>query len=248
MVYLQVLARMIGIVFFFPFFNWRGVPVLVRIWLAMILALLIFASLGEGDYYYPTGGVEAVGVILKEALTGLTLGYLVMLFFSLFLAAGQFIDLKAGLLMAGEFNPQFGNQVTLTGQLYYLVALIFYLTVNGHHYLLKAAADSFNLIPLGTGLFKAELTGGLVRIFGDIFVLAFQLSAPVILVLLLVDFALGLLAKTVPQIHVFVEGLPLKIALSMVLVAILLPFMGGAFESLMDNFSTQLYDFMQGWF
>jgi flagellar biosynthetic protein FliR len=244
---LLIWARLMGIVFLFPFFSWRGVPFTVRLWLSLVLALLLFLS-REGWPEFSLGEPLAVVIILvKEILTGLALGYLTLLFFSLFLMAGQMVDLQSGLMLSGVFDPQFGSQVTFTGQLYYLLALVFYLTLNGHHYFLRALLESYRVIPLGAGLFAPELTGGAVRFFADLFSLAFQIVAPVVVILLIVDVALGLIAKTVPQVHVFIEGLPLKIALSLLILALLVPFMGAVWERLPGRFGESINLFLQGW-
>jgi flagellar biosynthetic protein FliR len=245
--FLLIWTRLVGIVFLFPFFSWRGVPVALRLWLSLVLAVLLFFSLQGEPAPAPEDSVRLVLLIAQEALTGLALGYLTLLFFSLFVNAGQMIDLSSGLMLSAVFDPQFGGQVTFMGQFYYLLALVFYLTLNGHHYLLQALAGSFRVIPPGRGLVAPELTGGLIRLFADIFTLAFQIVAPVVIILLIVDLALGLIAKTVPQVHVFIEGLPLKIALSLLILALLVPLTGAVWESLLADFIDRLWQFMRGW-
>ncbi len=245
--YLLITARVTGVIFLFPFFGWRGAPAAIRLWLSMFIGLAIFFSLRGEIFPVSRGGVETVLFMAKEVLTGLALGYLNLLFLTVFLNTGQFIDIKAGLMLSGVFEPQFGNQVTFVGQLYYLTAMAFYLAINAHHYFLQALAESFALIPLGAGLFGRSIAGGLARILADSIRLAFQLAAPIIVTLLLVDLALGLVARTVPQIHVFIEGLPLKIALSLLLVAVLLPLTGIAMENFLNRFLRQYLQFMQGW-
>lgn len=245
--YLLITARVTGVIFLFPFFGWRGAPMAIRLWLSMFIGLAIFLSLQGETLFIPRGAVETALVLAKEVLTGLALGYLNLLFLAVFLNTGQFIDIKAGLMLSGVFEPQFGNQVTFVGQLYYLTAMAFYLAINAHHYFLQALAESFTLIPLGTGLFNRSLVGGLARILADSIRLAFQLAAPIIITLLVVDLALGLVARTVPQIHVFIEGLPLKIALALLLVVVLLPLTGIAMENFLDRFVRQYLQFMQGW-
>ena len=247
LLYLLVLARLLGIIFLFPFFSWRGVPVLLRVWLAMMTALLIFLSLEEREAFISPGALETVFILLKEVLTGLALGYLTLLFFSLFINAGQLIDISAGLNISTIFDPHSGYQVTYWGQFYYLLAVVFYLTVNGHHIFLKALAESYRAIPLGSGLFGQAAAEGLLRIFADILVISFQIVAPVVIILMLVDIALGLVDKTVPQVQVFIEGIPLKIALALLLVAALLPAMGTVFETLLGRFMRFFEQFMLGW-
>ena len=167
--------------------------------------------------------------------------------FTLFLNAGQLIDLGAGLTLSAVFSSQFGSQVTFLGQFYYLLVLVFYLSINGHHLFLAAISESFHLIPIPARLISSTLSAGMGPLFARMFSLAFQIAAPVMMILLIVDLSLGLIAKTVPQVHVFVEGLPLKIALALGLLALLLPAMAVAWVDLLDTFYRYLIWFMETW-
>ncbi len=247
LLYLFIWARLMGIVFLFPFFTYQGVPVVIRIWLSLVIALLIFLSMGVRPDFDFRGPLEMVLLLGKEVLVGLALGYLVVLMFSVFLNAGQMSDLKSGLMLSGVFEPQFGSRVTFMGNFYYLLALAFFLTLNGHHYLLQALVDSYVIIPIEGPFMGEAAVGGVLRLFADMFALAFKLVAPIIIILMLLDIALGLIAKTVPQVHVFILGLPLKIALSMLLFAMLLPVFGTVWEGQIGDFTQSLMGFMQGW-
>ncbi len=247
LIYLLVLARMMGIVFLFPFFNWRGIPLLVRVWIALMLAWLIYSSLGEEVAMDSGGYLETALLLAKEAAVGLALGFLITLCFNVFLNAGQLMDLGAGLTLSAVFNPQFGTQVSFMGQFYYLLVLVFYFNLNGHHIFLGEIAESYRLIPIPANLLTPALASGMGKVFAHMFALSFQIAAPLIMVLLILDLALGLIAKTVPQVHVFVEGLPLKIALSLLLIGLLLPLMGVAWENLLDVFSGHIAWFMEEW-
>jgi flagellar biosynthesis protein FliR len=247
LLYLFIWARLMGIVFLFPYFSYRGIPFTLRLWLSLVIALLIFLSLEIHPELVFRGPLEIILLLGKEVLTGLALGYMVMLMFSVFLNAGQMVDLKSGLMLSGVFEPQFGSQVTFMGQFYYLIALVFFLTLNGHHYFLQALADSFVIIPIDAPFMGRELVGGVVHLFARMFALAFQLVAPIIIILMVMDIAMGLIAKTVPQVHVFIEGLPLKIAFSLLLFAILVPMFGAVWEGFLDQFLDYLGQFMHGW-
>jgi flagellar biosynthetic protein FliR len=245
--YLLIFARLAGVVFLFPYFNWPGIPVVLRVWIALMLAGLIYLSLPKEALVTPAGSLEAGLLLVKEAAVGLALGFLIVLCFSVFIKAGQMMDLEAGLTLSAVFNPQIGGQVTLLGRFYYLLVLVYYLAIDGHHLFLAAIAESYRLIPLASGFLAQELAGGMGQLFAHLFTLAFQIAAPVIVVLLIMDLALGLIAKTVPQVHVFVEGLPLKIALTLVILGLILPLMATAWEGLLDSFSRYLYWFMETW-
>lgn len=245
--YLLVFARLAGIVFLFPYFNWPGIPVALRVWIAVAIAWLIYLSLPDDALLLPSHLLESALLLLKESAVGLALGFLIALCFSLFTQAGQLMDLGAGLTLSAVFNPQAGGQVTLLGRFYYLLVLVYYLAIDGHHLFLSSIAESYRLIPLGGGSLAQELAGGVGQIFVRIFTLSFQMAAPIIVVLLIMDLALGLVAKTVPQVHVFVEGLPLKIALSLLVLGALLPLMATAWDDTLGIFSGYLHWFMEAW-
>lgn len=246
-VFLLIFARLAGVVFLFPYFYWPGVPVVLRVWIAVMLTGLIYLSLPGDLPAAPAGALEMCLSLAKETAVGLALGFLIVLCFSLFTKAGQLMDLGAGLTLSALFNPQAGGQVTMLGRFYYLLVLVYYLAINGHHLFIASLAESFRLIPLQAASLSRELAGGMGQIFARIFILAFQIAAPVMVVLLIMDLALGLVAKTVPQVHVFVEGLPLKIALALLILGLLLPPMAMAWENLLGDFSRYLYWFMETW-
>lgn len=246
-VYLLIFARMAGIVFLFPYFSWQGVPVLLRVFIAIMLAFLVFLAIGGGINYIPPEGPEVVLALMGEVLIGIALGFLVMVFFSIFMMSGEMVSRQAGLMFARVFDPTFGGQVNIMGQFYTMIVVVFYLAINGHHLLLKALTDSFSLIPLGAGMFVPELTGGVVRFSADALIISFQIIAPIIITLMIFNMALGLIAKTVPQIHIFILSLPVKIIGSLFLFLLLLPMLVAVLESLLNWFLQFLYQFMQGW-
>lgn len=247
LVYLLIWARLMGIVYLFPYFSYQGIPFTLRLYLSLVIALLIFLSMETRPELELRVPFEMVLLLGKEVLIGLALGYLVVLMFSVFLNAGQMVDMKAGLMLSGVFEPQYGSQITFMGQFYYLLALVFFLTLNGHHYFLHAMAESYVMIPLDAAFMGTHTALGVGRLFANMFYLSFQMVAPIIVILMLMDIALGLIAKTVPQVHVFILGLPLKIAMSMLLFAILLPVFGSIWDGYLDQFVRHIFEFMQGW-
>lgn len=230
---LFIFARIVAFVFVLPFFAWRGIPVMLRVFIALTVSVLLALN-WEGDLVLPGSDLEMILLLVRELVVGLVLGYLVYLFLSVFLMSGQFMDHKAGLTMAGTFDPLFGGQVTILGQFYYFLAVVFYLTINGHHLLFFSLKESLDVIPPGVSLIFKPVLWEYALIFCRMFLLAFQIAAPVIIIIWLADIALGFLSKTVPQIHVFIVGLPLKIALVLMVFLLLLPMTGGVMIKVFD--------------
>ncbi len=245
--YLLVLVRFLGFVMLFPFFSWGGIPPQLRVFFSMALALLMLLTLGEELYVAPMEGLELLGAVVNEALTGITLGFMTVLFFSLYMYAGMMVDLKGGMMLSGEFDPYLEAQVSNLGQFLYLFGLVYYVLINGHHQLIRAMANSFHFIPPGTGLFGAEMVENILQLFSHTFILAFQICAPIIIILMMVDVSLGLLGKTVPQVHVFILGLPIKVVLSVFLLVLILPLLTGVMEVLLDRFMDTFERFIWEW-
>jgi len=244
--FLFIFARVVAFVMAIPIFSWRGVPVMLRVFFAFVLAALLTIS-WEGELELPATDLGLIFMLSREVFAGLLLGFLVYLFLSTFLMAGQFMDHKAGLMMAGYFDPLFGGQVTLVGQFFYLLAVVCYLTMNGHHMLFLSFRESLVAIPPGGPFASAPLVWNYVKSFATVFTLAFQIAAPVVIVLWMLDIALGFLSKTVPQIHVFIVGLPLKVAFVLLIFMLLLPLFGGVFRDVFDMLSRDLVVIMQHW-
>jgi flagellar biosynthetic protein FliR len=144
--------------------------------------------------------------------------------FSAIYAAGDVIALQTGLSFARFMDPSMMAQVSVIESFKNLLAIIVFFTVDAHHLLIRALSKSFDEIPLGVFFIKPPLFGFLVEIAGRIFALGLKIGAPVIFVLMLVEIILGLLARMVPQMNIFIEGLPLKILVSFVILSLSLSF------------------------
>jgi flagellar biosynthesis protein FliR len=114
------------------------------------------------------------------------------------------------------------------------------LTVNGHHLLLDGIFYSYNFVPIDQVMIpfgNGNIAEFIILSFNKMFIIAFQMSLPVVGSLFLVDVALGIVARTVPQLNIFVVGLPVKIGVSfLVLIAV----MGVLMMVVSDLFSTTL--------
>ncbi len=244
--FLLIFARIAAFLTVVPFFAWRGIPAVLRIYFSIVLSVLLVLS-WEGRVLLPPNDLGLAVLLGKEIISGLVLGFLVYLFFSVFLMSGQFMDHKAGLMMAGSFDPLFGGQVTIVGRFFYFLAVVFYLTIDGHHLLFLSLKESFRLLPLEGSFVSSPVAWHYLKIFSGIFLLAFQIAAPVIIVIWLMDIALGFLSRAVPQIHVFIVGLPLKVALVFLVFLLLLPLLGGVLRDVFGRMSSDLMFIMENW-
>lgn len=244
--FLLIFARMAAFIAVLPFFAWQGIPVMLRVFFSFILALLLTLTL-EVELPLPVTNLELILNLLREAAVGIVLGFVVYIFLSTFLMAGQFMDHKAGLMMSGVFEPLFGGQVTVMGQFFYFLAVVFYLSVDGHHMLFLSLRDSFEMIPLAGGFMTPSLMWDFVHTFGSVFVIAFQIAAPVVIIVWILDIALGFISRTVPQIHVFIVGLPLRIFFALFVFMLMLPLLSGVMMDVFDLLREDFLLIMENW-
>jgi flagellar biosynthesis protein FliR len=220
--FLLIFVRVTSFFLLMPLFSYRSIPNTHKIGLGFFLAWIIFYSVDapaleiNGAYYL---------LIMKEALVGLVIGFISYLILSAIQIAGGLIDFQMGFAIANVIDPQTGAQSPLMGQYLYTISLFFLLMVNGHHLLLDGIFYSYQAIPLDQPWIPfgdEAMAEYMLRAFNSMFVSAFQMSVPVVGCLFLVDVALGIVARTVPQLNVFVVGIPLKIGVSfIVLVAVM---------------------------
>lgn len=218
--FLLIFARTLAFLMTVPLFSYRTIPNMFKVGFSFFLSLIILTSLDSPvvslDYSY-------ILLLLKEITVGLAIGLIAYIILSAVQTAGGFIDFQMGFAIANVVDPQTGAQSPIIGQFFYMIAILFLLAVNGHYLLIDGVFNSYQFIPLeGLLSFDGDVSEFIMRAFNSMFVIAFQMALPIVGCLFLVDVALGLIARTVPQVNVFVVGLPLKIFVSFFVISLFL--------------------------
>ncbi|WP_340009719.1 flagellar biosynthetic protein FliR [Paenibacillus sp. FSL K6-0276] len=235
-VFLLIFCRITAFFVVVPVFSSQGVPTTFKIGISFFVALVVFSANGTGitipqDFSY-------ILLIMREVLIGLLLGFIGYLMFMAIQTAGSFIDIQIGFGIANVIDPMTGTSAPILGNFKYMIALLMFLSMNGHHHLLDAIVYSYKWVPMNNDLFLGMIDGSLseflVRTFAQSFVLAFQMSAPLVTALFLTDVGLAFLARTAPQYNVFVIGVPLKIIIGIALLLVLMPGLAVLFQNLFD--------------
>lgn len=231
-----VFLRMGTMIMALPVFGSRNIPIIFRLGLAFAVAFMMMPLL-SGVSVPPMGRPLALALAAgAEILIGLVIGLTVHLLFSGIQLAGQMAGYQMGMAIANVMDPNTSAQVPIIAQFNNLVATLIFLTINAHHWCLKAMIESYQRIPIGGMSVQPALVGDLMRLGGQMFAVAVMLGAPVIVALLLVSVALGLVARTVPQMNVFIVAMPLQIIVGLVFIGICLPHfnsaLGGLFTEL----------------
>jgi flagellar biosynthetic protein FliR len=218
-----ILARVSAFLVTVPLFSYRTIPATHKVGLGVFLTWIMFFTVDppliEIDYFY-------FMLIFKEVMVGLTIGFIAMIIMYAIQVAGGFIDMKMGFMMANVIDPQTGAQSPLMGGYLYTFALLFLLAIDGHHLLLDGIFYSYQFIPLEqlTLPFGNEnILMHVLKAFNTMFIIAFQMAMPIVGSLFLIDLALGMIGRAVPQVSVFVIGFPIKIFVGFFILILILP-------------------------
>lgn len=222
--FLFVFLRMSAMIALLPIFGDRPVLLRVRAGLSLVVSFLIFPFVETANAQVLTGSVVSLIVSMGgEVLIGIILGFAVRCVFSGIQYAGEVAGLQMGFFIANVLDPVESRQVSVIAEIQYMMALVIFLVVDGHHALFQAVNESFRVLPLG-GL---HITGPLVQTIFEwtrgVFVIALKIGAPIMAALIFTNVALGIVARTVPQINVFIVGFPLQIAVGFLFLGLSVP-------------------------
>lgn len=210
--FLLILVRITCFISVAPFFGMNNTPTRVKIGLGFFISLLLYhTSVPHTALSYQT--VWAYGVIvMKEALTGLFIGFGAQLCTTIVIFAGMIIDMDIGLSMVSMMDSTTKENSSISG-MYLQYATMLMLLVSGmYQFLLRAVADTYELIPVNGAVFHTEkLLASLIQFLTEYVVIGFRICLPVFAVIMVLNVVLGVLAKIAPQINMFTVGIQLKI-------------------------------------
>ena len=219
--FLLILTRVSTMIYAAPFFNIKGVPGKLKIGLAFFLSIIV----GTMYPYYDLEYNSVVGyamMVIFEAVIGLALGLSANIAMVILSFAGHLIDVDIGFSMVQLFDPLTNQSSSAFGSFYsYLVMLVMILS-NMHYYLITAVINSFDFIPLGKIGYNEELLyQSIVHFAVRYFVVGFEIILPVFASALLLNIVLGVLAKTAPQMNMFVVGMQLKVIVGLAILLVI---------------------------
>ncbi|MBW1763974.1 MAG: flagellar type III secretion system protein FliR [Deltaproteobacteria bacterium] len=216
-----VLVRISIILFLMPFFGARGIPVIWKAGLSLMLAMILTPVVPLPDNF-PNTMLEIVLSVISEMLIGVVLAFTVRILFASVQMAGQFISFQMGFAMARAMDPQTGNQTTVLSQFLYLLAVLIFFTIDGHHLFIHALVSSFHSVPLNSFSMNSGLADVIIRGSCDMFIIGIKIAAPIMVALFLSNLSLGIVARTVPQVNILMIGFPINICIGLVLFGLVL--------------------------
>ncbi|OGS36151.1 MAG: flagellar biosynthetic protein FliR [Elusimicrobia bacterium RIFOXYB2_FULL_49_7] len=244
--FLMALTRIGTMMAVFPILGSRSTPVMAKAAFALALTIILFPLIPAQSVVLPTGVFSFTVVVIKEMMIGMVLGFAGSLFFAVIQFGGKIIDQEMAFAMTDAIDPVTETETTATGQFFTILFSIIFLLIGGHHIFIRAMAYSFEKINVGQVTFASgPIAKHLVKMTADIFILGLKFASPIMATLILTTVILGIIARTLPQLNIFIVGLPLKIGIGFIVIITCLPGFNTLFQSIVFSMKDDLYLLMK---
>ncbi|UCF86168.1 MAG: flagellar biosynthetic protein FliR [Desulfobacteraceae bacterium] len=207
-----------------PLFGSKNLPVLLKGGLLLSISIVLFPILKLDHIPFFTEVIPFCLEVIGEIILGVAIGLSVRLLFAGIQLAGQLAGFQMGLAIVNVMDPQTSAQVPILAQFNNLIAMLVFLAINAHHFFLRAIVESFRIVPPFEFRFSYSLMEQLMMLGSNMFIIAVKIGAPIMATMLITSVALGLIARTVPQMHIFIVAMPLKILIGLLLLSLTVPY------------------------
>lgn len=229
---LMCLFRLSGIFIMTPVFGSKTIPNKLKVGFSAILCIIVFPLIDVSGDIYIYNFVNLVYYLTSEALIGVLFGFITMLVLNAVYIAGVIVDRNIGFSIVSVMSPQDEGEMPITANLYYIMAMLVFLATNCHHLMIKAVIYSFKVIPLGSQGINLLDVSQVINLLRDSFINGFKISAPIMITIFVCNVLLGILSRAMPQMNIFMVGMPLKILIGLITLYLLLPLYINVFENI----------------
>ena len=226
-----ILIRVAGIVVAIPAFSSRSVPLHVRIGLLIGFTVILFPIVSDQMRPLSLSWPQVVPLLFTEFMVGMVLGFAISFVMNAFIIAGELIGIQMGINLISALDPVAGGQVPILGQFMGLLGMLIFLAIDGHHMMFEALVASFQLVPPLHVHFSGFLVESVLKLGLGMFVLALKVGAPVMTAVFIVTLGMGILGRTIPQLNVMLNNVPITIGIGLLVLGLSLPLFGSLAES-----------------
>lgn len=223
--FLLVLTRTSGIFLISPFFGSLNVPIQLRAAAAITMAMVIFPVIvRETVVTAPANVFMFAGTVIQEMFIGWLIGFVAFVVMAAINMSGKIMDLQIGFAVANVMDPTSGQQSPLIGSFLYNLSVIYFLVVNGHHMIIAGLVESFRSVPLDSVIWNPSIANFMIDLTNGVFLTGMKIAMPVTFAILITNVGMGILARTMPQMNIFVVGIPMHLMIGLFMLAMLMPF------------------------
>jgi len=248
-VFLLVLLRMAGFFMAFPFFSTVFVPINVRILLVIAFSFYVSSFVNSIPPDFTFSGISLVAfflLVIKEVLLGAFLGFVALVFYGIVIYASELISYLMGLTVVNMFDPTFG-MVSVIGKFFIFLFYVVFFVSGAYRVFIAALIESFRVVPVGGFSLGEPLFEFFVKKTVLIFSMGFQLAFPFLVALFLTNLILALINRLIPQINVFIVGLPLQIFVGLLALFVGFFVVVYYFVNLSEDMNTALMEVLKIW-
>lgn len=247
--FLLIFVRISCFVFIAPFFSMENTPARVKIGLSFFIAIIMYQILTPSPAIEYNTLMGYTVIVLKEAVTGLLVGFAANICNSIILFAGSIIDMDIGFSMVTLMDPATKQQTTVSGVFYQYLIMLLLIVTGMYQFIIKALAQTFTVIPVNGAVLNVDkLLVSMIQFMSDCIVIGFRICLPVFAVMLILNAVLGILAKVSPQLNMFVIGLQLKVLVGLAIMFFTISMLPLAADFIFNEMKKMMVSFVEGMF
>jgi len=245
--FLLILTRVSCFVYVAPFFGTVGTPARVKAGFSILTSILLYVTLTPADAPAYDTILGYAMMVVREASTGLLIGFGTIICIAIINFAGSIIDMEIGLSMVQAMDPLTRQDTSITGVFYQYIMMLFMIVSGMYRFLLGAIADSFLLIPVNGAIFRSDALYKVVLTFlGDFIVIGFRICLPVFCVGMLLNAILAILTRVSPQMNMFAIGIQMRIVAGLVVLFLTAGMMPGAANFIFEEMKKVVNNIVYG--
>lgn len=227
------LVRILGFVAIAPFFGNQAISMPIKVAMGILLAIMI-APAAPAMPTVDLLSLRGILIIAEQMIIGLAIGLMMQIIFSAIEMAGQISGMTMGFGFATNYDPQSAGSTIVISQLMGILALLVFLSMNGHLIMISALLESFYAFPVTAE--PRMIDGMTIAIWGaKLFSISLQLSLPIVATLLITNLALGILTKSSPQLNIFGIGFPITLCVGFLVIMLMLPTMAAPYQYILEQ-------------
>ena len=243
--FILILARMSAFLVTWPVFGGLNVPAPLKVLLSFLITISLYPILKADFKHVFTSYSQLIFYVGKEVFIGLALAQVSYMFFYMIQMMADLVSTSLGISSAQLFNPTFQMSATPVDTLYYGLAVLFFLLVDGHHMFLTGLVQSYDVAPIYSWTLDGKSFAQISLIGKDVIVLGFQLASPVLVSILLINISLAIVGRAVPQINVLVTSMPINALAGIAVLILSMPFLVDQLGVSLGIFVDQFFSFLK---
>jgi len=239
--FILALIRIATIIFLLPAFSQTSVPTTVKAAISLLLAILVFPQMPLIGFTIANSPIFFFMIVLEQVFIGLMIGFAASFLWYFIIMGGEWIARDIG-LMQGTMNPFTEFQSDVFSILLVILLVVLFLATGGHYFFIRVLFESFQYIPIGNFVWDTRSFAAiLILLSASSFVVAFQFAAPVMGALFLCTVSLGLMNRVMPQLQVWILGIPVKVFMGVIVLIYSLPLMVQIFNANFEQLQRALF-------